>query len=136
MVDLLKAHKQAAVIGIGPGQYGPYALNNKPDPALGKNGWPIVNNETLELLLELGVVGLSLVVFYVLIMLFTAIRSLPQKELLVGATVLGLIGYLMAEAVQYQSVSTLYITHIWAALGLLMGILLQADSFKKKLKKS
>ena len=117
-IGLIKQQKLAVTIGIGPGQYGPYMMNNQSD----QNGWTIVNNEPLELLLELGIVGFVIFATFAIYVFIQGLRLIPLKDPLVSAALIGLLGYLIAEAIQYQSFSTLYITHIWVALGLLMGI--------------
>lgn len=125
-IDLIKKQKIAVTIGIGPGQYGPYIMNNQPDA----NGWTIVNNEPLELLLELGIVGFVIFATFILYIFIQAIKLVPLKDPLTTATLIGLLGYLVAEAIQYQSFSTLYITHIWVAIGLLMGLIRVANEEK------
>ena len=35
----------------------------------------------------------------------------------------GLMAYLIATAIQYQTFSTLYIMHIWVATGILLGVI-------------
>jgi O-antigen ligase len=120
-LDLLSDNKSALVLGLGPGQFGPYIQNNnKVD-----GGWAIVNNLTLELLVELGVVGLALVVVFFLSIVVQASRQVSTKkpELLSSVVLAGLIGYLASQAIQYQGFSTLYVVHIWVVAGLIMGIL-------------
>lgn len=104
-------------IGVGPGQFGPYIQNNVPDRA---NGWKIVNNETLELLVEYGLVGALLLAAFVLIVVSRAWK-IPTNNLRLSSMGLGLILYLVALAVQYQTFSTLYIMHVWVVLGLQMA---------------
>lgn len=117
-VGLIKQQELSAMIGIGPGQYGPYVMNNQPDV----NGWTIVNNEPLELILELGIIGFVIFATFALYIFIQALRLVPLKDPLSSATLIGILGYLVAETIQYQSFSTLYITHIWVAIGLLIGI--------------
>jgi O-antigen ligase len=117
----LDAFKSDPVLGIGPGNFGTYASRHMPsrfdDPNV------IVNNEPLEVLAETGLLGLgSLVVFFVLL-LVNSVKllksSLASEQQLWLA---GLAAALFAIALQYQTFSTLYITHIWAAVGLLAGL--------------
>jgi O-antigen ligase len=120
-LDLLSDNKSALVLGLGPGQFGPYIQNNnKVD-----GGWAIVNNLTLELLVELGIVGLALVVVFFLSIVVQGFRQVGTKkpELLSSVVLAGLIGYLASQAIQYQGFSTLYVVHIWVVAGLIMGIL-------------
>jgi len=119
-LDLLSDNKSSIVLGLGPGQFGPYIQNNnKVD-----GGWAIVNNLTLELLVELGIVGLALVVVFFLSIVVQAFRQVSTKkaELLSSVVLAGLIGYLASQAIQYQGFSTLYVVHIWVVAGLIMGI--------------
>jgi len=117
-IELIKKQKLAVMIGIGPGQYGPYIMNNQPD----QNGWTIVNNEPLELILELGIIGFVIFTTFALYIFVQGIKLVPLKDPITSAALIGLLGYLVAEVIQYQSFSTLYITHIWVAVGLLMGL--------------
>ena len=126
-INILKTEKLSILIGIGPGQYGPYIMNNQPD----ENGWTIVNNETLELILELGMIGFIIIVVFIGYIFIQGLRIVPSKDPLVTVATIGLLGYLVAEAVQYQSFSTLYITHIWVAIGLLIGLTRVASEEKR-----
>jgi O-antigen ligase len=117
----IDAFKSDPILGVGPGNFGTYASRHMPsrfdDPNV------IVNNEPLEVLAETGLLGLgSLVVFFVLL-LTSALRllksSLASEQQLWLA---GLAAALFAIALQYQTFSTLYITHIWVAVGLLAGL--------------
>jgi O-antigen ligase len=126
-IGLIKQQELSAMIGIGPGQYGPYVMNNQPDV----NGWTIVNNEPLELILELGIFGFVIFATFALYIFIQALRLVPLKDPLSSATLIGILGYLVAETIQYQSFSTLYITHIWVAIGLLIGITRVANEQSK-----
>ncbi len=115
----IKIIKKYPLLGIGPGNYGPYEQNNQRS----SNGWVIVNNEPLELWAETGIVGLTLVVIFgaiVTVMAWRVLRQSPDRlNRLWGV---GLAGYLIAVVVQYQTFSTLYIVHIWTAFGLIIGL--------------
>jgi len=108
--------------GVGPGNFGPTIQHNQPSAG----GWTIVNNEPLELLAETGVVGFGLLMAALALMAVSAIRAVwprpPNGDPVGHATVLGLLAFMIGLAVQYQTFSTLYIVHIWVALGLLMGL--------------
>ena len=98
-------------IGVGFGGYGPFVSPlpfSKPDA-----GWPIVNNETIELLAETGVVGLTAFVVF-LAAVFWSARG--RKDAVTVACVAALLGMLA----QYQTFSTLYIMHVWFTVGLLL----------------
>ncbi len=118
---ILKENRIAWVIGIGPGQYGPYIQHNIPDT----NGWTIVNNLTLELLVETGLVGLGLITIYFVLVCVKLLQGLRTKiQPIETVFALGLITFFIAEAVQYQTFSTLYLMQIWVAAGLAMGYLM------------
>lgn len=120
-IEILKIDKTAWLIGIGPGQYDPFLKKNlffKGSDRL------IVNNLTLEILVELGAVGLSLLVsFFVLILLglFKVIRIINESEIRIFAVTL--FCYLICQAFQYQSYSTLYIVIIWLTIGMALALL-------------
>lgn len=125
-LDILKNNKQAWVIGVGPGQYGPIVQNNveKSD-----GGWFIVNNLTLELIVELGLIGLAAVVLYFLNLFIGLYKNLSgNRSLEIRLLSLSLFGYLASQAVQYQSYSTLYVVLLWTVAGLSMATI---SSFKK-----
>ena len=119
--DLAKqAFREQPLVGIGPGQFGPYAsINPFFEP---KDGWKIVNNLTLELLAETGILGLSFIVVVFGVLLWRSIKALKSqpspwlRSLLVGGTA-ALVGIF----VQYQTFSILYIIHVWVAVGLLVA---------------
>lgn len=103
-------------IGVGFGGYGPFVATfpfSKPEA-----GWPIVNNETLELLSETGVIGLGTFLLF-LIVLFreSAGRRADDAEPIRTACIAALLGMLA----QYQTFSTLYIMHVWFTIGLLLA---------------
>jgi len=110
--------KQHPLIGIGPGNYGPYIQHNvKP-----VSGWVIVNNETLELLAETGIIGFFLfMVFAASLFVMGARAVVIEKDPLSRAWLLGLLGFLLAMAIQYQTFSTLFIVQFWVAIGLLLA---------------
>lgn len=121
-LNILNEDKGRYVLGIGAGQFGPYVQNNMTGT---DGGWLIVNNEPLEMLLELGLVGVMLFIvfgFFLVRDSMQFITSNRSKES--GMIVLALLGYMFATAIQYQTFSTLYIMHVWVAIGLLMAIVL------------
>lgn len=126
---ILNDNKSAYILGVGPGQYGVYVNNNKPE----QYGWAIVNNITLELLVETGLVGLGLILIFFTGICIWAIKSISNKggkHTYQDIVLLGLVGYFASQALQYQSFSTLYIIHIWVAAGLLLGIVLNTKLSK------
>lgn len=132
-INILKMNHIAVVIGIGPGQYGPYIQNNVPMP---EGGWQIVNNLTLELLVETGVVGLCTILAFFTVLawkLLVVHKNTKDKNVQVFALII--VTFLVAEAVQYQSFSTLYIMQIWVATGLGLGLLVFLPKSKKSKKR-
>ena len=117
-IDLLKNNKSSFVVGLGPGQFGPYIQNNK----ISQDGWAIVNNLTLELLVETGAIGLGLILAFFIVIVAGGYQSINTKSDLSSAVIIGSIGYLASQAVQYQGFSTLYVVHIWVVAGLMIGI--------------
>ncbi|MEK7640263.1 MAG: O-antigen ligase family protein [Patescibacteria group bacterium] len=115
-----QAFHEQPLVGIGPGQFGPYAsINPSYEP---KDGWKIVNNLTLEVLAEAGMLGLIALALAFAILIVRSIRAIRRarspnpRALLVGglAAVIGIL-------VQYQTFSILYIMHVWVAVGLLVA---------------
>ncbi|MEK7546071.1 MAG: O-antigen ligase family protein [Patescibacteria group bacterium] len=132
MSAALDAWKRHPWIGVGYGGYGPYVAASAfsaPDA-----GWPIANNETLELLAETGIIGLATF----LIFLFTLFREaassgrrgrVPAEYPLVRsgdaaeAVRVACLAALLGMLAQYQTFSTLYIMHVWFTAGLLLATL-------------
>lgn len=116
---IISENKSAYLIGIGPGQYGPYQQNN-----VKGEGWTIVNNLPLELLLETGLIGLILVIIFFANVFFKGIGILnTTKDSAVAVVAMAICTYLISQGIQYQSFSTLYVIHIWVATGLLLGVI-------------
>lgn len=116
----LQAYRNSPALGIGIGNYGPYAQNYP--SATPKGGWAIVNNEYLEILAETGLIGL---VTFGLILVILIARSLVAvwraKDLFLKTTMIGLLAAFVGILVQYVSFSTLYIIHIWVLIGLMIA---------------
>jgi O-antigen ligase len=126
-INLLQNNKSAYIIGVGPGQFGPYVQNN----TQANYGWTIVNNLTLELLLETGVIGLILILVFFGSVLIRAYVIVDKNKIdLQMVTLLAISGYIVTQAVQYQGFSTLYVVHIWVAVGILLGIILATGKTK------
>jgi len=107
-------------LGIGPGQYGPYVQNNKQVDG----SWTIVNNLVLELVVETGIVGLlSIAIFIVAIFYLGSKTAFTDKDTPIAILALSICGYLASQVVQYQAYSTLYVVHLWVAIGLLLALL-------------
>ncbi|HEX7260110.1 MAG TPA: O-antigen ligase family protein [Candidatus Saccharimonadia bacterium] len=108
-------------LGLGPGNFGVYAMEKRPDKFGSAD--TIVNNEVLEVAAENGLMGLVSLLLFVGFAARAAVRAaLSEKDssiaVLIWALLLGLGGIVL----QYQLFSTLYITHIWVAIGLLLGL--------------
>jgi hypothetical protein len=120
----LKLFKEHPVVGIGLGNYGIYGAKDYPERYPNTSG--IVNNETVEILAESGILGFAAILGFAVALIRragrTIRRALPLRQpdtptIWTIALALALIGI----AIQYQAFSTLYIIHIWVAIGLLIG---------------
>lgn len=117
-ITILKSSNRTVVVGLGPGQFGPRVQNNQKG-----GGWFIVNNLTLELLVEYGFIGALLFAGFVISLFVAAFKSLrSSKNANQKLAAIALSGYLIATAIQYQTFSTLYIMHIWVTIGLFMAL--------------
>jgi hypothetical protein len=126
-INEIKNNPSYLILGIGPGQYGPYVTANKQI----QGRWPSLNNLPLALSLELGLVGLALVTVFTIYIIFVSVaRYFKEKDLLTKIFLVSFSGYLIAQGISYQTYSTLYIMHIWAVLGILMAL---AVNKRKKL---
>ena len=110
-------------LGFGPGNFGPYMVDMKvgtPD-----NGWGIVNNEPLEMLAEVGIIGF---LFFMLAMIIWALRNLAAqlrtRDSLMRSLLIGSLASFAGIALQYMTFSTLYIMHVWFMVG--FGVALQS----------
>ncbi len=108
------------LVGSGPGSFGPFAAAHplvKPE-----SGWLIVNNETLELLAETGLLGFLSIGASVLILFVRSLRSLRTtgSPFLHGVH-LAAFGAFLGVLMQYQTFSVLYIMHVWFLAGLLVA---------------
>lgn len=110
-----------ALLGVGPGNFGP-AREDYPAEAP-EGGWPIVNNEYLEIAAEQGVVGifgfLLLIIVVISRLIFVYRNSADQ---LLPNISLALLFAFIAVLIQYATFSTLYITHIWYLIGLIGAV--------------
>lgn len=106
------------IFGIGLGNFGP-AVKGYPteEPA---EGWPIVNNEYLELLAENGVVSFAAFVILIAVLYARAVIAYIRcRDELMKSLILGLMLALFAILVQYLTFSTLYIIHVWFTIALI-----------------
>jgi O-antigen ligase len=119
-----QAFMEHPIVGVGPGNYGRYLhARNAAYPIT-----QIANNEPVELLAETGVLGTLLLAGFAGLIAAKGFWVLRKQRTLMAGAGWGLLVYLVAAAVQYYSFSTLYIIHIWLAIGLLIGITSSLDA--------
>lgn len=109
------------IFGAGMGNFGPVMLGDpadKPD-----TGWPVANNEYLEVLAENGVVGFIFFVLMLAAVFYRAVLSyFRTKDEFLRSLILALTLALTAIMIQYATFSTLYVFHVWFLLGLVGAI--------------
>lgn len=128
----IKAFKASPILGIGPGNFDRFARENEPKYKKTDNQSIIVNNQFFELLAETGILGtISFGLFY-LTLLFGLVKVIFSNSMIrstsniYGRWSIALLSYLVATTVQYQTFSTLYIMHIWFAIGVSFYIINQS----------
>ena len=117
----LVAFRQSPIFGKGVGNYGPWS---KDYPAAApKTGWPIVNNQYIELLAETGVAGVGTFLLVIIFLFFRTFIALKYaRDVFLRSVLIGLFAALVGVLIQYNFMSTLYIIHIWVLIGLLVGV--------------
>lgn len=112
------------LIGLGIGNFGEYYQ----DPLSGSSSTSqVVNNQTLETLVETGVLGLFSLLLLTFVLArrtleaFRAVGSAGRNRLL-RVALAGTAMAVLAIFIQAQTFSALYQIHIWFAIGLLVGI--------------
>lgn len=119
--NALRAYEQSPLLGIGIGNYGPWAKNYPPVPP--KTGWDIVNNQYIEVLAETGLVGLIAYSLLLIVLVFRSLVALKYtSDLFLKSVLIGLLAALVGVLIQYNFMSTLYIIHIWVLIGLLVAV--------------
>lgn len=124
-IETFEGAKQAwytsPIIGIGPGQYGPFVASH---PYLEpKEGWKIVNNEFIELLAETGVLGLGLFLIVLFILFFRSLKAIARApNPYLKAIMVALFAAFLGVLAQYQTFSILYIMHVWFLIGLMISV--------------
>ncbi len=109
------------LFGVGPGNFGQAATNSLSEPREG--GWPVVNNQYLEMLAETGLFGFLAFSLVLLTVLWRSFRAfLLAKDPFLKATALGFLGALIGTLFQWLTFSTIYILPVWILLGLTAGI--------------
>ena len=116
-----EAYYSNPVIGIGVGNFGPYFSGypvSAPD-----FGWPIANNEYLEIVSETGMVGLIFFLAFLLSILYYSYSAFKHSnDSFLKAVLLALNFALVGILIQYMTFSTLYIMHIWFLIGFILAI--------------
>lgn len=114
--------KEHPWLGIGVGNFGPaYAKHSQIIPE--EIGWPIVNNEFLEILAEVGIFGFLSFLAFIIILIVYSIRAIKLfKNNYLKTILIGLLIAFCGILVQYQTFSTLYILHIWFLIGLMIAV--------------
>jgi len=117
----LEAFYEHPIIGIGPGNFGPYVARHPLQAP--KEGWLIVNNETVELLAETGIIGVLFMLVVIVVLLVRSVRAIRIcEDTQVKAALVGLLAAFVGILVQYQTFSTLFILHIWVVVGFLIAL--------------
>ncbi len=123
IASALDAWRRHPLIGVGFGGYGPSV---SPSPfSAPDSGWPIVNNETLELLAETGAIGLAAFVVFLWTLFREARLALKRpgtEDAASSAVRSACLAALCGMLAQYQTFSTLYIMHVWFTIGLLLAV--------------
>ena len=116
----LRAVRERPWLGVGPGQYGPYAsINPSHEP---KDGWKIVNNLPLELLAETGIIGFGAILVAWGMLIVRSVRAIRRAPTpLTRALIVGALAAFIGTLVQYQTFSIIYIMHVWVGIGLLIA---------------
>lgn len=119
----IQAFSSSPIFGLGPGGFDQYAREQAPI-YVGTPGRIIVNNEPLELLAEGGILAFLSLAATMLWIVWRAVwvvwrgKGTPET----WPWLAGIVCYLAALAVQYQTFSTLYIMHVWVVIGILIGV--------------
>lgn len=112
------------LVGYGVGGYS-YKVADYPEIAPGRVA---SNNQTLELLVEVGVLGLICYAGLVVSILISGFKVSGQPTEVSKYWRFSLVAAIIAIMVQYQTFSGFYIMHIWVALGLLAGMAFQSNN--------
>ena len=116
-----KAFQDHPFFGVGPGGFGPYVAENPLQEPI--SGWLIVNNITLEVLAETGIVGLIFFLLFFYGLLKRSIGAIRRtQDPWLKATHAGALAAMIGILVQYQTFSILFIVHVWFLIGLLVAL--------------
>lgn len=115
------------LLGVGPGNFGRYVVQVYPKQFVDTN--QITNNETLELLAEVGLLGFALIAIFAIWLFFKALQFSIRRNTKPTNTWFFATGFmLIAFIIQWQTFSTLYVTHIWVMIGIFIGVVTHAHS--------
>jgi O-antigen ligase len=115
-LDLLPEN---VLLGIGSGNYGPRAEKNILDQT--NDGWLIVNNVYVEILLEQGFLSLIVFLSMFLFYLASATKKIWQKTADVDNSLILLSATIGGYLVQWLTFSPIFIMPIFILLGLLIA---------------
>ncbi len=127
-IELAQDHP---LLGVGPGNFGRYVVRAYPNTFSDIN--QISNNETLEILSETGLFGLASILTFAGVLMHYGIkyrfkRNNKENNIWFMATALMLLGFV----VQWQTFSTLYVTHIWVVVGIYLATIKNPNKIRVK----
>ena len=115
--DAWSLYKTKPVTGLGIGNYGVVTTLQKTT----ENPYPIVNNQYLETLTEMGPVGFVLMLLMIAVTLVKVVRvSFQSNEN--GWYAVALLGVVAGLGIQWNFFSTIYILLIWVLIGLIDAV--------------
>lgn len=114
-----KMFEDNMLLGVGLGGYGVNAVKQT-DLTSGEVGYPIVNNQYLELLAENGILGLAAFMLFIFYVFYKGVEYCTEFLRKSKKTLAFLLLALLAILVQYASFSTLYIMNIWFVIALIL----------------
>ena len=107
--------------GVGLGNFGVSYLNDPIAPP--SEGWPIVNNEYIEILAEGGIMAFIPFILLIILIFFRGIAAfLKTGDKLLKTILMAFLLAFFAILVQYLTFSTLYIIYIWFLIGLIGAV--------------
>lgn len=117
----LAAYSRHHNLGIGLGNFGPFFTHSPFVKPI--TGWPVVNNEYLEILAETGLIGFITFMLLLSVIIWRSLLAIKKaQEPFLKATMFGLFAAFLGILTQYNFFSTLYIIHIWILIGLMIGV--------------
>lgn len=117
----IELFSNSPIFGIGLGNYGPHLAKYPVSPPV--SGWATVNNETLEIMAELGLVGLLAALVLIGRVFLESLKTYQKSDdRFFKAVNVGAVAALLGMLVQWQFFSTLYTIQIWTLIGLLVAV--------------